>query len=199
MKTIDVKGTLRAETGKKSTRELRKTNSVPCVLYGVEKDEKGLPVATSIAVTNAELRNLVYTPHIYLVNLSVDGKVCKAVLKDIQFDPVKDTIQHVDFYQVKEDKPIVMDVPVKLNGLAAGVRAGGKLVAQVRKLKVKALYTAIPEKLNIDVTKLELGKSIKVSELSFEGLELVTPAEVVVCSVRMTRAARGAAAADAEA
>jgi large subunit ribosomal protein L25 len=199
MKTIDVKGTLRAETGKKSTRELRKTDSVPCVLYGVEKDEKGLPVATSIAVTNAELRNLVYTPHIYLVNLSVDGKVYKAVLKDIQFDPVKDTIQHVDFYQVKEDKPIVMDVPVKLNGLAAGVRAGGKLVAQVRKLKVKALYTAIPEKLNIDVTKLELGKSIKVSELSFEGLELVTPAEVVVCSVRMTRAARGAAAADAEA
>lgn len=199
MKTIDVKGTLRAETGKKSTRELRKTDSVPCVLYGVEKDEKGLPVATSIAVTNAELRNLVYTPHIYLVNLSVDGKFCKAVLKDIQFDPVKDTIQHVDFYQVKEDKPIVMDVPVKLNGLAAGVRAGGKLVAQVRKLKVKALYTAIPEKLNIDVTKLELGKSIKVSELSFEGLELVTPAEVVVCSVRMTRAARGAAAADAEA
>ncbi|MBQ2506947.1 MAG: 50S ribosomal protein L25/general stress protein Ctc [Bacteroidaceae bacterium] len=199
MKTIDVKGTLRAATGKKSTRELRKTDAVPCVLYGVEKDDKGLPVATPIAVTNAELRNLVYTPNIYLVNLAVDNKVCKAILKDIQFDPVKDTIMHVDFYQVTEDKPIVMDVPVKLNGLAAGVRAGGKLVAQVRKLKVKALYSDIPEKLDIDVTKLELGKSIKVSELSFDGLELVTPAEVVVCSVRMTRAARGAAATEAEA
>jgi len=95
MKTIDVKGTLRAETGKKSTRELRKTDAVPCVLYGVEKDEKGLPVATPIAVTNAELRNLVYTPNIYLVNLAVDNNVCKAILKDIQFDPVKDTILHV--------------------------------------------------------------------------------------------------------
>lgn len=195
MKSIDVKGTLRTETGKKSTRELRKTDSVPCVLYGVNKDENGNQVATHFAVTNSELRNLVYTPNIYLVNLTIDGKACKAILKDIQFHPVKDTILHVDFYEVTEEKPIVMEVPVQLNGLAAGVRAGGKLQAQVRKLKVKALYAAIPEKLNVDVTALELGKSIKCAELSFEGLELVTPAEVVVCSVRMTRAARGAAAA----
>ncbi|MDO4215870.1 MAG: 50S ribosomal protein L25/general stress protein Ctc [Bacteroidales bacterium] len=195
MKSIEVKGCLRTETGKKSTRELRKADAVPCVLYGVEKDENGDPKATHFAVTNAELRNLVYTPNIYLVNLVIDGKVCTAVLKDIQFHPVKDTIMHVDFLQVTEDKPVVMEVPVQLNGLAAGVRAGGKLQAQVRKLKVKALYSAIPEKLNVDVTALELGKSIKCAELSFEGLELVTPAEVVVCSVRMTRAARGAAAA----
>ncbi|MCQ2268046.1 MAG: 50S ribosomal protein L25/general stress protein Ctc [Bacteroidaceae bacterium] len=195
MKSIDVKGTLRTETGKKSTRELRKTDSVPCVLYGLKKDENGNQVATHFAVTNSELRNLVYTPNIYVVNLTIDGQACKAVLKDIQFHPVKDTILHVDFYEVTEEKPIVMEVPVQLNGLAAGVRAGGKLQAQVRKLKVKALYTAIPEKLNVDVTALELGKSIKCAELSFEGLELVTPAEVVVCSVRMTRAARGAAAA----
>lgn len=195
MKSIDVKGTLRTETGKKSTRELRKSDSVPCVLYGLKKDENGNQVATHFAVTNSELRNLVYTPNIYVVNLTIDGQACKAVLKDIQFHPVKDTILHVDFYEVTEEKPIVMEVPVQLNGLAAGVRAGGKLQAQVRKLKVKALYTAIPEKLNVDVTALELGKSIKCAELSFEGLELVTPAEVVVCSVRMTRAARGAAAA----
>ena len=195
MKSIDVKGTMRTEIGKKSTRELRKTDAVPCVLYGVEKDEKGLPVATHFAVNNSELRNLVYSPDIYAVNLTIDDKACKAVLKDIQFHPVKDTILHVDFYQVTEDKPIVMEVPVQMNGLAAGVRAGGKLQTIVRKLKVKALYTAIPEKLNIDVTNLELGKSIKVGELSFEGLELVNSPEVVVCSVRMTRAARGAAAA----
>ena len=195
MKSIDVKGTLRTETGKKSTRELRKSDSVPCVLYGLKKDENGNQVATHFAVTNSELRNLVYTPNIYVVNLTIDGQACKAVLKDIQFHPVKDTILHVDFYEVTEEKPIIMEVPVQLNGLAAGVRAGGKLQAQVRKLKVKALYTAIPEKLNVDVTALELGKSIKCAELSFEGLELVTPAEVVVCSVRMTRAARGAAAA----
>ena len=197
MKSIEVKGTARTATGKKSTRELRKADSVPCVLYGVKKDENGNQVATHFAVANSELRNLIYTPNIYVVNLIIDGKACKAILKEIQFHPVKDTVMHVDFYEVTEEKPIVMEVPVQFNGLAAGVRAGGKLQAQVRKLKVKALYNQIPEKLNIDVTKLELGKSIKVAELSFEGLELVTPAEVVVCSVRMTRAARGAAAAQA--
>ncbi len=192
MKSIDVKGSLRKETGKKSTRELRKTDAVPCVLYGEKKDENGLPVATHFEVANSELRNLVYTPNIYSVNLTIDGVTCKAILKDIQFHPVKDNILHVDFYEITEEKPIVMEVPISLNGLAAGVRAGGKLQAQVRKLKVKAVYTSIPEKLNIDVTNLELGKTIKCGELSFEGLELVTPKEVVVCAVRMTRAARAA-------
>ncbi|MCQ2237681.1 MAG: 50S ribosomal protein L25/general stress protein Ctc [Bacteroidaceae bacterium] len=192
MKSIDVKGSLRKETGKKSTRELRKADLVPCVLYGEKKDENGNQVAVHFEVANSELRNLVYTPNIYSVNLTIDGVTCKAILKDIQFHPVKDNILHVDFYEITEEKPIIMEVPVSLNGLAAGVRAGGKLQAQVRKLKVKAVYTAIPEKLNIDVTNLELGKTIKCGELSFEGLELVTPKEVVVCAVRMTRAARAA-------
>lgn len=195
MKSIDIKGTTRTETGKKSTRETRKAGSVPCVLYGEKKGENGLPVATHFSVEVAELRNLVYTPNIYSVNLTIDGQECKAILKDIQFHPVKDTILHVDFYEITETKPIVMEVPISLNGLAVGVRAGGKLQAQVRKLKVKAVYTSIPEKLDIDVTALDLGKTIKVGELSFEGLELVTPKEVVVCAVRLTRAARGAAAA----
>lgn len=197
MRTIEIKGTARTEVGKKGTREIRKADAVPCVIYGVEKDENGLPKASHFTVTNAELRNLVYTPHIYCVNLNIDGKECKAILKDIQFHPVKDNILHVDFYQITEEKPIVMEVPISLNGLAAGVRAGGKLQAQVRKLKVKALYNNIPEKLNIDVTNLELGKAIKCGELSFENLELITPKEVVVCAVRLTRAARGAAAAQA--
>ena len=118
-------------------------------------------------------------------------------MREIQFHPVKDNVLHVDFYEVTEEKPIVMAVPVAPQGLAAGVRAGGKLVTMVRKLNVRAPYGAIPEKLVIDVTNLELGKSIKCGELSFEGLELVTPKEVVVVSVQMTRAARGAAAAAA--
>lgn len=197
MRTIEIKGTARTELGKKGTREIRKADAVPCVIYGVEKDENGRPKASHFTVTNAELRNLVYTPHIYCVNLNIDGKECKAILKDIQFHPVKDNILHVDFYQITEEKPIVMEVPIALNGLAAGVRAGGKLQAQVRKLKVKALYNNIPEKLNIDVTNLELGKAIKCGELSFENLVLITPKEVVVCAVRLTRAARGAAAAQA--
>ena len=196
MKSINVAGSLRTETGKKGTRELRKSDMIPCVLYGVEKDENGNPKSTAFSVTNAAVRNLIYSPDIFVVNLSIDGKECKAVLKEIQFHPVKDNILHIDFYQVTEDKPIVMEVPIKLNGLAEGVKAGGKLVAQVRKLKVKALYNHIPEKLDIDVTSLALGKTIKVAALSFDGLEIVTSKEVVVCGVKMTRNARSAAEAN---
>ena len=197
MKSIEIKGTVRTDLGKKATRELRKNNGVPCVLYGVKKDEKGLPVATHFTVTVEGLRNLVYTPNIYLVNLDIDGTVVTAIMKDIQFHPVSDAILHVDFLQVEENKPVVMEVPVQLEGLAEGVRAGGKLALQIRKLKVKANYNAIPERLVIDVTPLGLGKTIKVGELSYEGLELMNAKDAVVCAVKLTRAARGAAAAAA--
>ncbi len=194
MKSIEIKGTVRTDLGKKATQELRKNNSVPCVVYGVEKDEKGLPVATHFSVPTDGLRNLVYTPHIYVVNLDIDGKVINVILKDIQFHPVKDTILHVDFYQIDESKPIVMEVPVQLEGLAEGVRAGGKLALQLRKLKVKALYNTIPERLKVDVTPLGLGKTIKVGELHYDGLELMNAKAAVVCAVKLTRAARGAQA-----
>lgn len=196
MKEINVKGTARAAFGKKAAREIRKANAVPCNLYGEAKDENGAPVALPFTVTNDELRNLIYSPDIYAVNLNIDGKECKAILKEIQFHPVKDNVLHVDFYEITDTKPIVMKVPIKLNGLAEGVKAGGRLAASVRKLKVKAVYTNIPERLNIDVTSLGLGKTIKVGELHFEGLELVTSKEVVVCQVKMTRGARSAASAD---
>ena len=187
MKSFDLKGTSRTEVGKKSTNELRKNNGIPCVIYGIEKEAK------AFAVTTDAVRKLVYTPDIHVVNLTIDGVECKAVLKDIQFHPVKDTILHMDFLQIVEDKPIVMEVPTVLTGLAAGVKLGGKLQQAIRKIKVKAVYASIPEKLTVDVTELALGKSIKVGELSFEGLELVTPAQTVVCSVAATRASREAA------
>ena len=197
MKTIEIKGSVRTDIGKKATRELRKNNGVPCVLYGVKKDENGLPVATHFTVTVEGLRKLVYTPNIYLVNLDIDGTVVTAIMKDIQFHPVSDAILHVDFLQVEENKPVAMEVPVQLEGLAEGVRAGGKLALQIRKLKVKATYNAIPERLVIDVTPLGLGKTIKVGELSYEGLELINAKDAVVCAVKLTRAARGAQAAAA--
>ena len=187
MKSFDLKGTSRTEVGKKSTNELRKNNGIPCVLYGIEKEAK------AFAVTTDAVRKLVYTPDIHVVNLTIDGVECKAVLKDIQFHPVKDTSLHMDFLQIVEDKAIVMEVPTVLTGLAAGVKLGGKLQQAIRKIKVKAVYANIPEKLTVDVTELALGKSIKVGELSFEGLELVTPAQTVVCSVAATRASREAA------
>ena len=196
MKEINVKGTARAAFGKKAAREIRKANAVPCNLYGEAKDENGAPVALPFTVTNDGLRNLIYSPDIYAVNLNIAGKECKANLEEIQFHPVKDNVLHVDFYEITDTKPIVMEVPIKLNGLAEGVKAGGRLAASVRKLKVKAVYTNIPERLNIDVWSLGLGKTIKVGELHFEGLELVTSKEVVVCQVKMTRGARSAASAD---
>ena len=147
------------------------------------------------SVTTDGLRNLVYTPHIYVVDLNIDGKVVNAIMKDIQFHPVTDAILHVDFLQIDEANPIVMEVSVQMEGLAEGVKAGGKLALQIRKLKVKALYNVIPERLIVDVTSLGLGKTIKVGELNYEGLQLLNAKEAVVCAVKLTRAARGAQAA----
>ena len=194
MKSIQIQGSARTETGKKATRDLRRNDSVPCVLYGSQKDENGKQIATHFSVTVDGLRKLVYTPHIYVVDLNIDGKIVNAVMKDIQFHPVTDAILHVDFYQIDENNPIVMEVPVQLEGLAEGVKAGGKLVLQMRKLKVKALYNVIPERMVINVSSLGLGKTIKVGELSYEGLELQNAKDAVVCAVKLTRAARGAQA-----
>ncbi len=193
MKSIEVKGTARqiAERSSeqaKALKAIRKDNGVPCVLYGGENG------VVHFTTTVDNLRNLVYSPNIYVVELVIDGKATKAILKDIQFHPVKDSILHVDFYQINVEKPIVMEVPVQLEGLAEGVKAGGKLVLQSRKLKVKALYNLIPEKLTVNVAHLGLGKTIKVGELKFENLELLNAKEAVVCAVKLTRAARGLAA-----
>ena len=198
MKEITLNAQTRTEYGKKASRDLRRAGQIPAVFYGVEKDENGLPVAKSIKISEKELAKLLYTPNVYIVNLVVDGTPVKAILKDLQCDFVTDRPVHVDFYQITEDKPVVFEIPVKLDGLAEGVRAGGKLALNVRKLAVKALYTQFPDTLDIDVTNLALGKTMKVGELSYEGLEIITSKEVVVCAVRMTRAAR-AAAAEAEA
>ena len=193
MKSIEVKGTARtiaehSSEQSKALKALRKNNCVPCVLYGAGDN-------VHFTVTNDEVRNLIYTPHIYVVDLVIDGKKVKAILKDVQFHPVKDTILHIDFYQIDELKPIIMEVPVQLEGLAEGVKAGGKLTLQMRKLKVKALYNVIPEKLTVKVAHLGLGKTVKVGELSYEGLTLLNAKEAVVCAVQLTRAARGLAAA----
>ncbi len=198
MKEITLNAQVRKDLGKKASRDLRRAGMIPCNIYGVEKDEKGLPVAQSLVVSDKELAKLLYTPNVYIINLNIEGKTVKAILKELQNDFVKDTPVHVDFYEIT-DAPIVMEIPVKLNGLAEGVRAGGKLALNVRKLKVKAPYTQMPDTLDIDVTNMALGKTLKVAELSFEGLEIVTSKEVVVCAVRMTRAARSASSEEGEA
>ena len=195
MREFSINGSVRANLGKKATKEVRKNGLVPCVMYGEKRDETGLPVATHFVVNEKEINKIYFTPHVYLVNINIDGVEHKAIVKEVQCHPVKDNVLHVDFYEVVANRPIVVGVPIAPKGLAEGVRAGGKLMAMIRKINVKATYDLIPEKLDIDVTNLGLGKSIKVGDLSFEGLELVTPKEVIVCTVKMTRAAMGALAA----
>lgn len=215
MKTFVLNGKVREGLGKKATRELRKEGFIPAVLNGgaivnlpyegtlangekvVEIENGRGVIVTEFAVSPEAVRKLVYTPEIFVVDLTIGDKKVKAVLKDIQFHPVKDTILHMDFLEVYEDKPISMEVPVKLEGHAEGVKAGGKLQLSMKKLRVKAIYSNIPERLVINIDNLGLGKTLQVGELNFEGLELTNAKNAVVCAVNLTRAARGAAAAAA--
>ena len=216
MKTFKLAAEPRTELGKKSVKALRKEGKIPAVINGgalvelpfkgelkpgqklVELDAKRGMITTDIVVTAEDVRKLVYTPDIYEVDLTLNGEEIKAVMKDLQFQPVKDTLLHIDFLQVYPDKPIVMEVPVQIEGHAAGVKAGGKLTLSMRKLKVKAVYSNIPERLVINVDDLQLGKSMAVGDLHFEGLERMNAKNAVVCAVQLTRAARGAQAKAAE-
>lgn len=212
MKTFKLAAEPRTELGKKSVKALRKEGKIPAVINGgalvelpfkgelkpgqklVELDAKRGMITTDIVVTAEDVRKLVYTPDIYEVDLTLNGEEIKAVMKDLQFQPVKDTLLHIDFLQVYPDKPIVMEVPVQIEGHAEGVKAGGKLTLSMRKLKVKALCSEIPERLVVNVDTLGLGKSLAVGDLHFEGLQLMNAKNAVVCAVQLTRAARGAAA-----
>jgi large subunit ribosomal protein L25 len=189
MKTYELKGEVREDFGKKAARSYRSEGLIPCVVYG-GSNEKNL----NFVVKKSDVRNLIYTPEVYLINLVLDGKSVMAILKEIQFHPVKDNILHIDFLHVFPNVPLVIELPVRLEGLAAGVKSGGKLSLDLRKLKVKALAEKLPQELVVNVEDLELGKSIQVGELNFEGLELLTPKNAVVCRVQLTRSARGAAA-----
>jgi len=190
MKTFELNGTARTGLGKKATKADRVSENVPCVLYGVGNN-------IHFTATKSDLRKLIYTPEVFIVDLTIDGNKSKAIMKALQFHPVTDNVLHIDFYQVTETKPVVVEIPVKLEGLAEGVKSGGKLALEMRKLKVKGLYTQLPENIVIDVTELGLGKSIQVGKVAVENLEILNAKNAVVCQVKLTRAARGAAAAAA--
>ncbi len=187
MKTFELEGALREDMGKKAAKAYRKENLVPCVLYG----KNGVQHFT---VTTDGIRKLVYTPEVYIVNISLGGKKSNAIMRELQFHPVSDQLLHADFQQIEDNKPVIMEIPVVLEGLAEGVKAGGKLSLEMRKLKVKGLHKDLPEKLVINIESLGLGKTLQVGKLSFPKLELLNSKDNVVCAVKLTRAARGAAA-----
>ncbi len=212
MKSFKLVAEPRTDLGKKAAKTLRCEGKIPVVLNGgevftlpytgtlqagekiVEIGDGKAMITTDLTVTNDAVRKLIYTPEIFAVELEYNGQKKMAILKEIQFHPVKDTILHLDFLEVHDTKPVVMEVPVSLEGHAEGVKAGGKLSLSMKKLKVKAVYTAIPERLVINVDNLGLGKTMQVGDLHFDGLELVNAKNAVVCAVQLTRAARGAQA-----
>jgi len=183
MKIFDLEGKLRTETGKKANKALRLEGSIPCVVYGGKEN-------IMFSVIEKDLKKLLFTPLVHIVKLNVEGKVCDAVMREVQYHPVSDRPLHIDFYEIPNDKPVVMEVPVKLNGFAEGVKAGGVMNLILRKLKVKALPNEMPGEIDIDVTKLTIGKTIKVKELSFDKYEIVNGKEVVICQIKLTRAAK---------
>ena len=183
MKTIQLSATLRSETGKKAAKATRKSELIPAIIYGGQKN-------IMISIGEKDMKKVVYTPDVFVVKLNVDGETFDTIVKEIQFHPVSDAILHVDFYQVSNDKNITIALPVVLIGQAEGTKQGGKLIQVVRKLKVNGLVKNLPENISIDVTQLELGKSIKVGDLSFKGYTLVDPMSTVIASVKSTRAAR---------
>ena len=184
MKEYSLTGTKRAEAGKKYAKQLRAQGLVPCNLTTKEG-------AVSFSVKVEDLRNLLYTSQVYVVNLNIDGAECKAILTEAQFGPINEEVYHLDFKKFEADEEIAVAIPVKLEGFAEGVKAGGKLVKQVRTLTVKGLYTNIPERLIVDVTPIQLGKTLNVSELHFDNIEVLTAKSVIVAAVKATRASRG--------
>lgn len=193
MKSITIQGTKRESVGKKSTKALRDAELVPCVVYG------GTEIL-NFSTEEKSFKGLVYTPEAHTVSIEVDGQVIPAVLQDIQFHPITDKILHVDFYQLSEDKPVIMEVPVRITGRAKGVVRGGVLRQSFRKLKIKALPANLPDEVVVDVTKLNIGNKIYVGDIKTDVYAFMHPDNAVIAAVKMSRNAMkaGAAADDDE-
>ncbi|TNE81831.1 MAG: 50S ribosomal protein L25/general stress protein Ctc [Bacteroidetes bacterium] len=186
MKTILLKGHVREDAGTASANQLRDNGMVPCVLYG-----SGAHVIFS--VYSDDFKNLVYTPNTYLVKLDIDGTEYKAVMQDLQFHPVNDSILHVDFLAIDESKPVTLAVPTLVKGNSPGVRSGGRLAIKLKKVRVKAMLNDLPDSVEVDISGLELGKSIKVENVSIPNVELLEASNVAIVTVEATRATRQAA------
>ena len=193
MKSITIQGTKRESVGKKSTKALRDAELVPCVVYGGAE-------TLNFSAEERSFKGLVYTPEAHTVSIEVDGNTIPAVLQDIQFHPITDKILHADFYQLSDDKAVVMEVPVRLTGRAKGVVAGGALRQSFRQLKLKAIPANLPDEIVVDVTPLKIGNKLYVGDIKADGFTFMHPDNAVVVAVKMSRTAMkgGAAAMDEE-
>ena len=188
MKTVTLNGSLREKVGSKFAKVSRKEGLVPAVIYGSDNN-------VHLTIDERELNKIIYTADVFNVVIDVDGTKYSTIFQDAQYHPVSDACEHADFLLVTEDKPVVVSLPVALSGISIGVRNGGKLRKPMRKLKVKGLISALADNIEIDITKLRIGRSVKVSEISIDGVEILDPASNVIVSVKT---ARGAVADDEE-
>jgi large subunit ribosomal protein L25 len=183
MKSITIKGSERESVGKKATKALRNAGKVPCVVYGGEKP-------LHFAAEELAFRDLVYTPNAHTVVVELEsGNKVNAIMQDIQFHPVTDSILHIDFYQLFEDKELTMNIPVRLQGNSPGVRNGGRLLFRKRKLAIKALPGNLPDFFDIDISTLKIGDNITVESLLNDKFTILHPDTTVVVQVKMARAA----------
>ncbi|WP_116217003.1 50S ribosomal protein L25/general stress protein Ctc [Allomuricauda sp. ARW7G5W] len=181
MKSITIKGSQRESVGKVSTKALRNAGKVPCVLYGGEKP-------LHFSAEEISFRDLVYTPNAHTAVIELeDGQKFDAVLQDIQFHPVTDKILHIDFYQLFNDKPVTMNIPVRLEGNSPGVRNGGRLLFRKRKLSIKALPELLPDFITVDISKLRIGGTIAVETLLSDDFTILHPDSTAVVQVKASR------------
>ncbi|CAN5456741.1 50S ribosomal protein L25/general stress protein Ctc [soil metagenome] len=180
MKTFEIKGTRRSSITKQEVKSLRNSGKVPCVLYGGDEQ-------IHFSAETANFKGLIYTPEVYMVKIYVDGTEYMATLQDVQFHPVNDAINHVDFLQVFKDKPVTMSIPVRTTGASEGVKMGGKLVLKARRLKIRGISSTLPDAINVDISGLKIGNTIRVKDLKIDGVEIMDSPSNVIVSVNMTR------------
>lgn len=180
MKTAQLSGSLRTNVGKKDAAAIRREERVPAVLYGTG-------VQTHFSVKKIDIEKIVFSPDVYMIELDVEGKKAKAIIRELQQHPIKDTIQHVDFLEVVEDKPVKVGLPVRLEGSSRGVMAGGKLLQVFRKLNVVGLAKDLPDAIVLNIAPLRIGHSIRIKNVELPGVTILDPANAVIVSVKRAR------------
>ena len=181
MKSVSLSGSLRENVGKKDARKHRREGQIPCVIYGGKEQ-------VHFVLEEKPLLKIFHTPEVYMLKLDISGKEFNAVIQDVQYHPVTDRILHVDFLEAITDKEVVIAIPVHVHGTPQGVLKGGKLLKKVRKVTIKALVQHLPDAIEIDITPLEIGDSIKVSDLKADKVTFLDPPSNVVVGVRTARA-----------
>jgi len=186
MKSLEINGKIREVTGKKDSKKLRTEEMVPCVLYGGDE-------TIHFYAPFSEFRPLVYTPEVFIVNLNVNGMVHPSILQEMQWHAVDEQLLHADFLLIKENKPVRLELPILITGTAKGIKVGGKLKVNIRKIKVKGLVKNLPDAITVDVNDLDVGQNFKIGDLNIEGVQFLASKSNVIATVAVTRASKSAA------